>query len=312
MNRLMAIAAVPLLLLTAPGSSRPLAKIRRDILIVAVRTGPLPFGVAPSGADKGLDLDLVAVIAKGIGVNFRTIVTQSPAEAQDLLSQDKVDLVIGGVRATPHLRDTYQVSSPYYRTGLGILTLRSNQDLFTLSDLEAKPVAATPESGADKLLESFLSKSRLEMVRGIPDGVEMLQRGEVQAIIGDLATLSAMGQKSPSFRVLDVSLTQDEFVLLANRKSAGLIDAVNDQIRMLRTSASEQEQSPLGALCAKYRLSETINRIVRPGTTSTARTAPTTPSKAGSTDGSTLDARVQALEAAVSELREKLEALQAR
>lgn len=305
------IAAAALLFLAIPASSRPLAKIRRDILIVAVRTGPLPFGVAPTGADKGLDLDLVAAIARGIGVNFRTIETKSPAEAQDLLSQDKVDLVIGGVRATPSLRETYQVSSPYYRTGLGILTLRSNQDLFTLSDLEAKPVAATPESGADKLLESFLSKPRLEMVRGIPDGIELLQRGEVQAIIGDLATLSAIEQKSSSFRVLDVSLTQDEFVLLSNRKSAGLMDALNDQIRMLRTSASEQEQSPLGALCAKYRLSETISRVVRPGAAQAVRATPP-PKAAAAADGATLEARIQALEAAIAELREKLDALQAR
>ncbi|MCB9495721.1 MAG: transporter substrate-binding domain-containing protein [Fibrobacteria bacterium] len=299
-------------------SARPLNKVKRDILTVAIRPGPLPFGVVAKGTDKGFDYDLVAAIAEGIGVHFRTVEVESLVEAQDLLSRDKVDLVIGGVRATPRLRETAFLSGPYYTTGLGILTLRANQNLYTLSDLEGRPVAATPESGADKLLESFLSKSKLEMVRTIKDGVELLQRGDVEAVLGDQATLAALEQKAQSFRLLDVSLTQDEFVLLTSRNSASLLDAVDEQLRRFRTASSEQDMTTLGALCAKYGLSETVSKIIRPGATAPGVPAASLPKPvsnpvAAPAGGSgSLESRVLELERTVRDLQRRLDAAKIR
>lgn len=300
--------------LATPASARPLAKVKRDILIVAVRQGPLPFGIAGQGTLRGLDYDLVAAIAMGMGVNFRTVEVTSLVEAQGLLAQEKVDLVIGGVRTSPQLREVSLVSSPYYKTGLGILTLRSNQNLYTLSDLDSKPVAATPESGADKLLEAFLSKAKLEIVRTVPDAFALLQKGEVEAVLGDQATLVSLEQKNSSYRVLDVSLTQDEFVLLTSKNSASLMDAVDEQLRRLRTTASARDLSPIGALCAKYQLPETVSRIVRPASQPAAAGQGSAPSPAAGAAKTgkaapppSLEDRVMSLEKALKELQERLD-----
>jgi ABC-type amino acid transport substrate-binding protein len=128
----------------SPLHARPLAKIRKEGLTVAVRPGPLPFGAA-SGPQRGLDVDLITALAEGMGVRYRITEIASFPEAQTLLAADKIDLIIGGVRSTPELKASNLVTAPYYKSGLGILALRSNRELYTLSDLDGRPVAATPE-----------------------------------------------------------------------------------------------------------------------------------------------------------------------
>lgn len=292
----------------SPLDARPLAKIRKEGLTVAVRPGPLPFGAA-SGPQRGLDVDLITALAEGMGVRYRITEIASFPEAQTLLAADKIDLIIGGVRSTPELKASNLVTAPYYKSGLGILALRSNRELYTLSDLDGRPVAATPESGADKLLESFLPKTRLELVRSLQEGLDLLQKGEVDAVVGDQATLGQIQQKTPAFRLLDVSLTQDEFVLLANRNSATLVDALNEQLRALRTVRSTVDASDLATLCARYNLPETVGKIVKAGAAPPKQASPPPPpaDPKSPSDQATLEARVRALELAVQELREKLQ-----
>lgn len=301
---------VPALALLAIASTdilaRPLAKVRKEGLTVAVRPGPLPFG-ATAGPKRGLDVDLVTALAEGMGVRYRITEIASLPEAQSLLAADKIDLIIGGVRSTPELKTTNLVSAPYYKSGLGILALRSNRELYTLSDLDGRPVAATPESGADKLLESFLPKTRLELVRSLQDGLDLLQKGEVDAVVGDQATLGQIQQKTPAFRLLDVSLTQDEFVLLANRNSATLVEAVNEQLRALRTVPSPGDASDLATLCARYNLPETVGKIVKSGSPAPKQPVPPPSDAKSPSDPAALEARVRALETAVKELQEKLQ-----
>lgn len=287
--------------------ARPLARVRKEGLTVAVRPGPLPFGAA-AGAQRGLDVDLVTAIAEGLGVRYRITEIASFPEAQSLLAADKIDLIIGGVRSSPELKTSNLVTAPYYKSGLGILALRSNRELYTLSDLDGRPVAATPESGADKLLESFLPKARLELVPSLQEGLDLLQKGEVHAVVGDQATLGQIQLKTPAFRLLDVSLTQDEFVLLANRNSASLVEAINEQLRVMRTVRSTVDASDLATLCARYNLPETVGKIVKSGAAPPKQQPPPPADSKAPSDPAALEARVRALENAVQELREKFQA----
>jgi polar amino acid transport system substrate-binding protein len=245
--------------------ARPLDKVRKDALTVGIRVGNPPFGYNETGDRKGLEYDLAAAIAEGLGCRFRVVNIQNQRDGEDMLQTDKVDLVLGSIKATPEIKERFYTSNPYFRTGLGIMVMRSNQSIFTLTDLNDRYVAATPETNADKLIESFLPKAKLEVVRNTADGLGMLQKGDVEAMVHDRSMLQTEAQRNSAFRLLDVSLTEDNYVMLVNKRSSNLLDAVNGEINRLRTVPSPEAVSPLAAICARYKLGATIKPIVRAG-----------------------------------------------
>jgi len=245
--------------------ARPLDKVRKDALTVGVRAGNPPFGYNETGDRKGLEYDLAAAIAEGLGCRFRVVTIANQRDGEDMLQTDKVDLVLGSIKATPEIKERFYTSNPYFRTGLGIMVMRSNQSIFTLTDLNDRYVAATPETNADKLIESFLPKAKLEVVRNTADGLGMLQKGDVEAMVHDRSILQTEALRNSAFRLLDVSLTEDNYVMLVNKRSSNLLDAVNGEINRLRTVPTPEAVSPLAAICARYKLGATIKPIVRAG-----------------------------------------------
>ncbi len=247
---------------------RPLEKVKNDALTVGIRVGNQPFGYNETSDRKGLEYDLVAAIAEGMGCKggFRVVTLTSQRDGEEKLLADKIDLVIGTVKASSEVKERFLTSHPYFRTGLGIMVMKSNQNIFTLTDLNDRYVAAAPETNADKLIESFLPRAKLEIVRSSTEALNMLQKGDVEAVVHDRAMLQTAATRNQAFRLLDVSLTEDNYVILVNKKFSSLLDAVNAQIDRLRTVPSAEAVSPLAAICARYKLGATIKPIIKAGT----------------------------------------------
>lgn len=319
-------------------SARPLDKVKKDALTVGIRVGNPPFGYNEIGDRKGLEYDLAAAIAEGLGCRFRVVTIPSQRDGEDKLLADKVDLVLGSIKATSEIKERFYTSNPYFRTGLGIMVMRSNQSVFTLTDLNDRYVAATPESNADKLIESFLPKAKLEVVRTTADGLGMLQKGDVEALVHDRSVLQTEAARNSSLRLLDVSLTEDNYVILVNKKSSNLLDAVNAEINRLRTIPTPEAVSPLAAICAQYKLGATIKPIIKAGapaigvsamglpaaqitppagSTPAARPSTGSPTTAGTSSPRDLDRRMEAVERqlqdiqrAISEINSTLQRIQ--
>ncbi|HXP90900.1 MAG TPA: transporter substrate-binding domain-containing protein [Fibrobacteria bacterium] len=287
-------------------AARPLDKVAKDALTVGIGTDNPPFGYNETADRKGLEYDLVAALAEGMGVHFRVVKLGSQREGEEKLLADRVDIVIGSVKSTEDLRDRFLTTVPYFRTGLGIMVLKSNQSVYTLSDLNGRPVAATPESNADKLIENFIPKAKLELVRTTTDGLTLLGTGEVDAFVNDRSTLQAESARNPAMRILDVSLTADNYVILVNKKSGTLLDALNSELNRMRTPPSPDSQCPLALLCAKYKLGFTVTAANRPGSAGVA-VAPVSPRATATRDApQDVESRLEAVERQLKEVQANL------
>ena len=238
-----------------------------------------------------------------MGIRFRVVNLPSQRVGEDMLQADKVDMVIGSVKSTEELRQRFLVTGPYFRTGLGILVLKSNQSVYTLSDLNSRPIAATPESNADKLIDNFIPKAKLELVRTSQEGIGLLEKGDVDAFVHDRSILQAESARNPALRLLDVSLTEDNYAILVNKKSSQLLDALNAQLERMRTSALPEGPSPLAELCARYKLSFTVKPPAKPGVPGGASQARRSQQAAEPQD---LEHRVQVLELRLQEIQASL------
>ena len=299
MRRILAMVACALLLLSASVHSRSLDKIRKDALVVGIRSGDLPFGYSAVSGKEGLEHDLAAALSQGLGVRFQVVEVSSQKEGEEKLLADKIDVLLGRIKAVPGLRERFSVTSPYFRSGLGILALKSNRSIFTLSDLDGRPVAATSGNDADRLIDDFVPKAKLELVRTSQEGLSLLRSGMVEAFIHDRSALQAEAAKDQALRVLDVTLTEDDYVILVGKRYASLQAALNGQMERLRTIPSPEAQSGLSALCARYKLDPGIKAIV-----ARAATAPTpSPSVAASSAGAATGDLARRLEAIERDLR---------
>ncbi len=249
-----------ILCLTASVIGRPFEKIRKDALTVGIQPGASPFGLIDSPEGKGIEYDIIASIASRLGLHFRIVRLGSLNEGESLLASDRIDVIISHVKASQQLRDHFLLSSPYYKTGLGTLTLKSNQSIFTVSDLNGHSVAITPESGAEALLTSFAPKAKPEMVHSIAEALSLLEKGNVEAVIHDNPILMAEQNKNSGLRLLDVNFTEDNYVLLCNRKSSSLMAALNIELTKLRTTTT-QSPDQLSIICSRYKIPSTIKTI---------------------------------------------------
>lgn len=240
--------------------ARPLAKVRKDALTVGIQTGTPPFGLNETSTDKGIEYELVAAIANRMGINFRIVKLASLNEGTEMLAGDRIDAIVSHVKPTPQLKERFLLSNPYYKTGLGVLTLKSNQTIFTISDLDNKSVAVTPESGAESLLSTYAPKAKMEMVRSVSDALSLLEKGDAEAIVHDSPILLAEQTRNQGLRLLDFSFTEDSYVALFNKSSAPLVAAFNAELQKLRT-ATAKSPDPLSAICAKYKIPSTLKPI---------------------------------------------------
>lgn len=249
-----------MLCLAASVIGRPFEKIRKDALTVGIQPGASPFGLIDAPEGKGIEYDIISSIAARLGLHFRLVRLNSLNEGESLLASDKIDVIISHVKATKQLHERFLLSNSYYKTGLGTLTLKSNQSIFTISDLNGHAVAITPESGAEALLSSFAPKAKPEMVHSVSEALSLLEKGDVEAVIHDSPILMAEQSKNPGLRLLDVSFTEDNYVLLCNRKSSSLMAALNAELTKLRT-ATAQTPDQLSLICSRYKITSTIKPI---------------------------------------------------
>lgn len=254
---------------------RPLNAIRKDAFTVGIKAANPPFGKSNT-ADKGLEYDLAAEISKYIGApRFRVVVLQSMSEGEDLLEKKKIDAIISTVKPDDNIRARFLVSSPYYQTSLAIATLASSKSVYSLTDLNGKYVAYTPETKAATMVEKFIPKAKAEVVPAIEGGIELLLKGDVEGVLHDRSVLAWFASRNKSIKLLPNSLSEDTYNILIDKQSTQLLTEVNTALQAM-LAASPGTSSPLGSLCAKYGVPMTLREIPTSAPAASAPAAPPT------------------------------------
>jgi hypothetical protein len=142
--------------------------------------------------------------------------------------------------------------------------------------------------------------AKLELVRTPQEGLALLRSGGVEALIHDRAALQAEAVRDPSLRVLDVTLTEDDYVVVVGKRNGSLLAALNAEMEKLRTVAAPNGQSPLAALCARYQIDPGIKPIVKQPVKPTAASGP------AAAPPQDIGRRLDAIESRLRELQQTL------
>ena len=108
----------------APGPAAPvsLAAIRqRGVLRVGLRGDGLPWAYGNrQGRLVGLDVDLVQALASNLGLRLELVQAKLPT-LEKLLDEQRIDLALGGIQASPERAARHQASQGYLKVHLGLV-----------------------------------------------------------------------------------------------------------------------------------------------------------------------------------------------
>ncbi|MFZ4749255.1 MAG: M20/M25/M40 family metallo-hydrolase [Phycisphaerales bacterium] len=194
--------------------------------------------------NRGLDHDVVQALAKRLKwtVEEKTVPEGGEAEA---LRKGEVDLIANGFRPTDERAAEFALTRPYFTgSGVGALVKRDAPIRLT-ADLASKRVGvvdATPEEAW------ALERANDAQIVGADGPIGMrvgrLEKGEIDALLGDFAALDARARRDPALRA--VRLAPGDSVLAFRSGDRAVADLVSADLARMEASGE------LAAIHAAY------------------------------------------------------------
>lgn len=142
---------------------------------------------AKDGSIIGFDADLAKALAEAMGVKL-TLVTIQFSELLPALQRGEVDMAVSGLTMTPERNLRVAFVGPYLVSGMSMLTksktlarLRKPEEI----NRQSVSIAMLRGSTAEHFAEESMPKARRVMVDTLDEGVEMVKRNKVDALLAD-------------------------------------------------------------------------------------------------------------------------------
>nr|QGT49659.1 glutamine ABC transporter substrate-binding protein [uncultured Candidatus Melainabacteria bacterium] len=208
--------------------------IKRDKLIVGVKTDTYPFGyLDEKGHYSGYDAALARIIARGI-LGSDKKVEFIPVTASDrmmkLYSSD-VDMIIATMSVTPKRKELLDFSMPYHTAGQALL-VRKGSNIKALRDLSGKKAIIVFGSTSEMSLRSAVPNVGVLGYKNYVDAYKALKAGKADAIVSDDTILLGMALKDDSVVLLPKRYTKENYAVAFRKgiESRDLVRAVNNVI----------------------------------------------------------------------------------
>lgn len=200
----------------APVSAAPV--IDRIVQSGELRVGtsgnqPPLTATTKDGAIIGFDIDLASAFAKAMGVKLTLVPIQFP-DLLPALMRGEVDMVVSGLTITPQRNLQVAFVGPYLLSGMSILTKeRTRARLRRVDDIDTPKVtlAALRASTAVRFAEETVPRAKLVQTDTLDEGVELVRRGKVDALLADHPFCMVTVYRYPHdrFETLDTPFTDE-------------------------------------------------------------------------------------------------------
>jgi ABC-type amino acid transport substrate-binding protein len=212
----------------------------RGALIVGVRQDFLPFGYLDErGKNTGLEVDLARYLARQLFGDDSKL-QFSPVTAGDRITalvSRTVDMLIAGVTVTDYSSSVFAFSEPYFTSG-SLLLVSRNSSIKSLEDLKGRKVAVVEGTLQEKGLEQLGREATRIKFWTVPDAVEALLAGKVDAFAEDDVLVRALSKKHPSLSAVGTPFNSRPIAVAMPKDEPALLAWVNDQLRKARADGT--------------------------------------------------------------------------
>ena len=218
----------------ANATARTLDEIKESGKIkIAVFSDKAPFGyVDQDGKYQGYDVYFAERLAKDLGVEPE-YTSVDPAARVDVLTSNKVDLVLANFTVTDERKEKVDFAKPYMKVALGVVSPES-APITDVSQLDGKTLIIAKGTTAETWFEKNAPNVKLQKYDQYADAYNALLDGRGDAFSTDNTEVLAWAKSNPGFTVGITHLGDDDTIAPAVQKgNKELLDWVNEEIDKL-------------------------------------------------------------------------------
>ena len=216
---------------SANAKARSLDEIRKSGKIkIAVFSDKAPFGyVDKDGKYQGYDVYFAEQLAKDLGVKPE-YTSVDPAARVDVLTSNKVDLVLANFTVTEERKEKVDFAKPYMKVALGVVSPQ-NAPITDVGQLDGKTLIIAKGTTAETWFEKNAPNVKLQKYDQYADAYNALLDGRGDAFSTDNTEVLAWAKANKGFKVGITRLGDDDTIAPAVQKgNKELLDFVNDEI----------------------------------------------------------------------------------
>lgn len=223
---------------------------RKGSIIVAPEKNYPPFAfIDEKGFFRGISADYLNEIEDNLDIQFVIAPSFHLAKNLELIKNKEID-VITSLTPTDKRSEFMDFSAPYIQVPTVIVTTDSIESTLDLSDMEGMKIAVGLDYGVHEYLaEKYMS---LQLYPQFNDLIclEKLSKGEVDAVIADIASVSYLIKKNNLSNLKISGQTDFTYSLcMATRKDEPLLSSsINKAIRKINASKKEEINKKWGVL----------------------------------------------------------------
>ena len=216
---------------SANAKARSLDEIKKSGKIkIAVFSDKAPFGyVDKDGKYQGYDVYFAEQLAKDLGVEPE-YTSVDPAARVDVLTSNKVDLVLANFTVTDERKEKVDFAKPYMKVALGVVSPESAQ-ITDVSQLDGKTLIIAKGTTAETWFEKNAPNVKLQKYDQYADAYNALLDGRGDAFSTDNTEVLAWAKTNKGFKVGITKLGDEDTIAPAVQKgNKELLNWINDEI----------------------------------------------------------------------------------
>ena len=210
------------------------------ILRVATDATFPPFeSVNEKGELEGFDIDIIKAIGETIGYEVKVSNVAWEGLIPGLMANN-YDCLIAAMTITEERQNAINFSTPYFNGGQVIVTLKTNDSIKTVKDLEGKKIAVQIGTTGD-FAASEIKKATVKRFNTIPEAFQDLKNGGVDAVVVDYIVAIEFA-KSFDYITVNSPFTDDEYYGIGvTKKNTELLNKINEGLESIKLSGKYDE-----------------------------------------------------------------------
>lgn len=191
-----------------------------------------------SGEPEGFDVEVAKIIAGALGIEPDAIeYTESPSKVrEELIEQDKVDLVAATYTINDKRKERITFAGPYYVAGQQLMVASDNTTITGPQDLKAnagvKVCSVTGSTPAEQIKEYLANDSQLVLFDVYDKCANALRTGQVGVVTTDNVILLGFVSKSEGkFKLVGEQFTEEPYGIGIKKGDVAFCEFINTTLK---------------------------------------------------------------------------------
>jgi len=195
------------------------------------------------GNPQGFDVEIAKIVAAKLGIPADKITyTETPsAVREEVIEQDRVDLVVATYTINAKRKERISFAGPYYVAGQDLMVAADNSTITgpdTLRGANAKVCSVTGSTPAEKIKE-YVDPANIVLFDVYSKCADALRTGQVQAVTTDNVILTGLVENSSgAFKLVNNKFTEEPYGIGIKKGDVAFCQFIDDTLKEAETNGS--------------------------------------------------------------------------